>query len=412
MNKIKMSTMMFLEFFVWGAWYVTVGIYMAEIGMEDEIYWAFTVGPIAAIVSPFFLGMIADRFFATERVLGFLHIIGGLAMIVAAIVSTTGNATLFLVMLQIHMLCYMPTIGLANSLAFHHMKSQENEFPIIRAFGTIGWIVAGVLVGYVLSSEKTAIPLQIAGAGGILMGLFSFALPHTPPPAAGQKANIRQILGLDALARLKSKPFNVFILCSLLTCIPLAVYYSYAPVFVAQAGITDPATKMAFGQISEAVFIFMMPFFFARLGVKWMLLTGMFAWVLRYAFFALGASDAITWMILTGIILHGVCYDFFFVAGQIYVDKKASKDIRGQAQGLIVLVTYGVGMLIGAQVSGIVYNEIVDTSSPDALSQFQKFWFLPSIFAALVMVTFGMLFKDRLANSAEEEGAKPEISAA
>jgi hypothetical protein len=231
--------------------------------------------------------------------------------------------------------------------------------------------------------------------------LFSFTLPHTPPPAAGQAITARQILGLEALQQLKSKPFNVFIVSSLLICIPLAVYYSYAPVFVNAARISDPAFKMTLGQVSETVFILVMPFFFVRLGIKWMLLTGMFAWALRYAMFALGAPDAILWMILTGILLHGICYDFFFVAGQIYVDKKANATIRAQAQGLIVLVTYGLGMLIGAQLSGEIFNLIVEPflNSPDILVKFQEFWFIPSVFAALVMVMFGMLFNDRLSES-------------
>jgi len=401
MYKGRLMAMMFLEFFIWGAWYVTVGNYMAKIGMSDVIYWAYTVSPIGAIISPFFLGMVADRFFATEKVLGVLHIVGGIALFCAPLAAEGSLASppLFITLLLIHMLCYMPTVGLANALAFHHMKSQENEFPIVRAFGTIGWIVAGILVSAVLGADETSLPLQIAGAAAVLMGIYSFSLPHTPPAAAGEKVTARQILGLDALSKLKSKPFTVFIASSFLICIPLAAYYSYAPVFVNAAQLSNPAFKMSFGQISEAVFIIIMPFFFARLGVKWMLFTGMAAWVLRYALFSIGAPDAVLWMIMTGIILHGVCYDFFFVAGQIYVDKKATPAIRGQAQGFLVLMTYGLGMLIGAQVSGWLFNDVVTATGPESLPQYQNFWILPAVFAGAVMVMFGVLFKDKLPSS-------------
>jgi nucleoside transporter len=401
MNKARLMAMMFLEFFIWGAWYVTVGNYMAKIGLTGAIYWAYTVSPIGAIISPFFLGMIADRFFATEKVLGVLHLVGGIAMFLAPFAAEGASASpaMFITLLLIHMLCYMPTVGLANSLAFHHIKSQEKEFPIIRAFGTVGWIVAGVIVSAVLEADETSMPLRIAGLSGILMGLFSFTLPHTPPPATGEKVTARQILGLDALSRLKSRPFNVFIVSSFLICIPLAAYYSYAPVFVNAAGISDPAFKMSFGQVSETFFIVVMPFFFARLGVKWMLFTGMLAWVLRYALFSIGAPDAVLWMIMTGVILHGICYDFFFVAGQIYVDKKATPAIRGQAQGFLVFVTYGVGMLIGAQVSGWIFNAIVTGSGAASLPQYQTFWLIPAVFAAGVLLMFGALFNDKIVNA-------------
>jgi len=393
----QLSVMMFLEFFIWGAWYVTVGNYMTRIGMTDVIYWAYTVSPIGAVISPFFLGMIADRFFATEKVLGTLHIIGGIAIFLTPFVAegTFVSAPAFIILLLIHMLCYMPTIGLVNSLAFHHMSDQEKQFPVVRVFGTIGWIVAGIFVSAILGADETAIPLQVAGVAGVLMGVYSFTLPHTPPPAAGESITVRQILGLDALAQLKSRPFVVFIISSFLICIPLSVYYAYAPVFVNASQITDPGFKMSFGQMSEALFIVLMPMFFVRFGVKWMLVTGMFAWVLRYILFAFAAPTGIFWMIMAGIILHGICYDFFFVAGQIYVDKKATPAIRGQAQGFLVLMTYGIGMLIGAQVSGWIFNSIVIDSGTQAMQQWQIFWFTPAIFAALVLIFFIMLFKDK-----------------
>jgi len=401
---LQLSAMMFIEFFIWGAWYVTVGNYMSKIGMSSVIHWAYTVGPIGAIISPFFLGMIADRYFATERVLGVLHMIGGVAMFFAPFAAITGSSTLFISLLFVHMLCYMPTVGLVNTLAFHHITNQEKQFPVIRVFGTIGWIVAGIFVSKFLHSDETATPLYIAGIAGIVMGFFSFTLPHTPPPAAGEETSFRKIFGWDALLQLKSRPFIVFIVSSFLICIPLSAYYSYAPVFVNDSGVTNPAFKMSFGQMSEAIFIVLMPIFFVRLGVKWMLFTGMLAWVLRYVLFAVGAPTGIMWMILTGIILHGICYDFFFVTGQIYMDKKANPAIRAQAQGFLVFVTLGVGMLIGAQIAGEWFNSIVNTvknasqNSVGILKAWQSFWIIPAVLAGIVMVGFAILFNDKVAD--------------
>jgi nucleoside transporter len=389
----QLSGMMFLEFFVWGAWYVTVGNYMSRIGMSDVIYWAYTVGPIGAIISPFFLGMVADRFFSTERVLGGLHLVGGVAMLLAPFAAEAGAAGWFVFLLLLHMICYMPTIGLANALAFHHMTEQEKYFPIVRVFGTIGWIVAGVLVSAVLGADETALPLRIAGIAGIVMGVYSFTLPHTPPSAKKQ-VSFRQILGLDALAQLKSPSFLVFIVSSFLICIPLSAYYAYAPVFVNVSGISNPGFKMSFGQMSEALFILVMPFFFRYLGIKWMLVVGMLSWVLRYILFALAAPASIFWMIMGGIILHGLCYDFFFVAGQIYVDKISTREIRGQAQGFLVLMTYGVGMFIGAQIAGWLHNGVVTATDSAAFAQWQTFWVIPAVLAAIIMIVFGIFFKD------------------
>ncbi|SHF84813.1 nucleoside transporter [Fodinibius roseus] len=394
--------MMFLEFFVWGAWYSTVAVYMTANGMENLTHWPFTVNPIAAIAAPFFVGLIADRYFSTEKVLGFLHILGAVFMLLTPM--AVDSPVIFILLLLAYNLCYMPTMSLANTLSFHHINDQEKDFPIIRVFGTIGWIVAGLIISFVLGQflaenaipEETALPLYLTSAASLLLGLYSFTLPHTPPPAAGEETSVRSIIGIDALKQLGSKSFYVFLASSLLICIPLNVYYNFAQIFLGDAGFNNIAATLTIGQMSEAIFMVLIPAMFVRLGVKWMLAAGMFAWVLRYAFFALGATDPIIWMILTGIALHGICYDFFFVTGQIYVDKKSTPEIRGQAQGLIVLITYGVGMLIGAQVAGQVYNAFLGTASSLSLAQWHDFWWIPAAFAAAVLIFFIIFFNDQV----------------
>lgn len=397
----QLSAMMFLQFFIWGVWYVIIGNYMKANGMGDLTHWPYTVNPIAAIVAPFFLGLIADRYFAAERVLAVLHLMGGIVMLLVP--AFTNRPVIFILMILLYNLCYMPTLGLVNTLAFHNIKDQEKHFPIIRVFGTIGWIVAGLFISFVLVQftqgklpDITPFPLYTTGIAGILLGLYSFTLPHTPPKAAGQKVSIRSIIGIDAFQQLKSKAFYVFLGSSFLICIPLAAYYNFAPIYVNDTGFQNPAATMSLGQMSEVVFMLLMPFFFVRLGVKKMLLVGMGAWVLRYVLFALAAPSSIFYMIVIGILLHGICYDFFFVTGQIYVDKKSTPEIRGQAQGMLVLATYGLGMFIGAQTAGRVYNSFLGATSALSNIQWQNFWWIPAIFAAVIMLFFGLMFNDKV----------------
>ena len=352
----RLSIMMFLQFFIWGAWQVTAAKYLGLIGFTgDDIGWTYAVGPIAGIISPFFVGVIADRFIATEKVLGLLHLAGGGLMFDATRLMTgdSPSPAAINLMIFIYALTYFPTIALANSLAMHTMTDPAKEFPRIRVFGTLGWIAAGITLA-ATGWGNTIGMFHLAAAVAVLMGLYSFSLPHVPPPARGQKVSLRQIFGLDALVLLRNRSFLVFILSSFLICIPLSFYYQLAERTVTQAGIANPPFKMTFGQMSEIFFMLVMPWFFVRLGVKWMLLVGMAAWVLRYALFAVGAPDGVEWMILVGVLLHGVCYDFFFVTGQIYTDQAAPPQIRAQAQGLLVLFTLGLGMCIGAFVAGKV----------------------------------------------------------
>ena len=389
--------MMFLQFFIWGAWYTTIAVYMTNHGMERLTFWPYTVNPIAAIVAPFFLGLVADRYFATEKVLGVLHILGG--FVLCAVPRFTGSPTTFILLLLVYNLCYMPTLGLANSLAFHHIQSQEQQFPLIRVFGTVGWIVAGLFISLALSRmmtavpETTAWPLYTAGIASVVLGVFCFTLPHTPPRGAGQPVSLRSIAGLDALKQIGDRPFYVFIIASLLLCIPLAAYYNFTQLYLGAAGVRKIAATQTLGQMSETLFMLLMPLMFLRLGVKKMLMVGMGAWVLRYALFALAAPNAVFWMIVLGVALHGPCYDFFFVTGQIYVDKKSTPAIRGQAQGFLVLVTYGVGMLIGAQVAGRVYNSFLGAATTLTLEQWRSFWIFPAAFAAAVLLFFAAFFR-------------------
>jgi nucleoside transporter len=399
--RVQLSFMMFFQFFVWGAWYTTIAVYMKQNGMADLTHWPYTVNPIAAIVAPFFVGLIADRYFATEKVLGTLHILGGIFMFLTP--SAVGNPVVFILLLLAYNICYMPTMSLANTICFHKMTDQEKQFPTIRVFGTLGWIAAGLIISYVLvkfvepglTAEQTSLPLYMTAAGSILLGLFSFSLPTTPPPAAGKKVSARSIIGLDAFKQLGSPSFYIFLVSSFLICIPLAAYYNYTQLFLAGANFKHISATQTLGQVSETLFMLIMPLMFARLGVKWMLVAGMSAWILRYALFAMGAPELVNWMILGGIALHGICYDFFFVTGQIYVDKKANAEIRGQAQGLIVFVTYGVGMLVGAQIAGMVYNNYLNGAESLTLAQWQSFWWIPAIFAAGVLLFFIALFKDK-----------------
>lgn len=402
--NIRLSAMMFLEFFIWGAWYVTMGPYMAENGMSERIGDAYSVGPVAAIIAPFFLGLIADRFFRSEHVLAVLMFVAGGLMFIAP--SVSGWA--FIAVIFAHMLCFMPTLGLTNTIAFHNILKPENWFPIIRVLGTIGWIVAGFVISG-LAFDTSGSMFYVSGIACIALGVYALSLPTTPPPMKGEAVSVGSIIGLDSLKLLKQPPFLVFIVASMLICIPLAAYYAYAGTFVGASGafandegVTAVGFYMSFGQMSEVLFMLIMPLCFARLGVKWMLVIGMAAWVARYGLFSgaagISGSSAMM-MILGGILLHGICYDFFFVTGQIYTDRKAGPKIRGQAQGFLVLVTQGVGMLIGAQVAGKLFA--ANTSGPEgaAVTDWGAFWLIPCIMAGVIAILFFVLFWDKTKSS-------------
>jgi nucleoside transporter len=394
--RLRLSLMMFVQYFIYGAWLVTLGTFLGtSLGATGtEVGLAYMMPAIAAILSPFIVGMIADRFFATEKVLAALHLIGALLLYVATTQRTFGA---FVWLFFAYTLCYLPTLALTNSISFDNMKEPARDFPRIRVLGTIGFIAIQLLIGW-LHADATALPLRIGAVTSVLMALYCLTLPHTPPHNAGKPLSVRDVLGLDALVLLKDRSFAVFILGSFLLCIPLQFYYAFANPFLNEIGVPAAAGKMSLGQMSEIGFMLLMPWFLVRLGVKRMLLLGMAAWTARYLFFAYGNAGPGMWMLYLGILLHGVCYDFFFVTGQIYVDQQAPVQIRAAAQGFIALVTLGAGQAIGSWLSGLVVDAhaVAGTSAGVAAQHdWRGIWVVPAVGAFIVLLIFAALFRAR-----------------
>jgi nucleoside transporter len=352
--RLRLSLMMFFQYFIWSSWYVTMGPYLGGTlnFTGQQIGFAYNCTALAAMLSPFFVGMVADRFFATEKILAVLHILGGVLLYG---VSQARTFSTFYPLLIGHTLCYMPTLALTNSISFAQMRDPGKEFPAIRVLGTISWICAGLTVGLLFAARATttALPFQMAAIVSILMGLYCLTLPHTPPKGTGA-VKVRDVLGLDALQLMKERSFAIFVVAAFLICVPLTFYFSFTPTFLGDSNVTNIPGKMTLGQASEIFFMLVMPLFFARLGVKWMLIVGMFCWAARYLLFVVGYNAGTAWPLYLGLLLHGVCYDFFFVTAYIYVDKKAPETIRAKAQGFIAFVTLGAGMFVGANLSGLV----------------------------------------------------------
>ncbi|WP_374504684.1 nucleoside permease [Flavobacterium sp.] len=402
-NRIKLSTMMFLEFFIWGAWFVTLGTFLGTnlkaSGAESAA--VFSTQSWGAIIAPFIIGLIADRYFNAERILGVLHLIGAFLMYQMYQSNEVGS---FYIYVLSYMVLYMPTLALVNSVAFNQMKDPEKEFANIRVWGTIGWILAGLAISFVFHWDTTENIAQgmlkntflLAGIAALVLGLLSFTLPATPPKVSNDKIKIADIIGLDALKLLKDKNFAVFFLSSILICIPLAFYYQNAHPFLTEAGIENPTGKMAIGQISEALFLLLIPVFFTRFGFKKTILVGMLAWAIRYALFAYGNGADLSFMLIIGIALHGICYDFFFVSGQIYTNSKAGEKYKSAAQGLITLATYGVGMLIGFAVAGWITDNY---KTATGTINWEMVWIIPAGIALAVFVLFALTFNDK--NKAE-----------
>ncbi|WP_218733495.1 MFS transporter [Citrobacter braakii] len=386
----RLSLMMFLQFFIWGSWSVTLGLVMSQHNMSLLIGDAFSAGPIASILSPFVLGMMVDRFFASQKVMAVMHLAGAAILWFVPQALVAQNGALLIGLLFGYTLCYMPTLALTNNIAFHSLSDKDKTFPVVRVFGTIGWIVAGIFIGVTGISDTTGI-FTLAAVISVILALYSLTLPNTPAPAKGLPVKVRDLFCADAFALLKVRHFFVFSLCATLISVPLGTYYAYTASFLADAGVGDVSTAMSFGQMSEIFFMLVIPFLFRRLGVKYMLLIGMCAWFVRYAFFALGISEEGRFLLYLGILLHGVCYDFFFVVGFIYTDRIAGEKVKGQAQSMIVMFTYGIGMLLGSQISGALYNRLVAGQTvPQAWT---TFWWIPAVAAAVIAVIFLFSFK-------------------
>ncbi|MFD2257840.1 nucleoside permease [Luteolibacter algae] len=400
----RLSIMMFLQFFIWGAWFVTLGTYLSQSlsFTPEQIGRSYSTMSWGAVIAPFIAGTIADRFFPAQKVMAFMHLLGGCILFYAATIT---NSTVLFWVLIAYAICYNPTLGLVNAISFNQISNPEKEFPRIRVFGTVGWIAAGLLIGF-MKVEAGNLPIFVAGGASILLGIFSLFLPDTPPTSLGHKVTVKDMLGLETLKLMKQRSFAVFVIGSLLICIPLAFYYNFANMFLNDVGVSNAAGKMTMGQMSEFVFMVIMPFFFVRLGIKRMMLIGMLAWAVRYVLFAFGSPDSLVWMYYAGILLHGISYDFFFVTGQIYVDRTAPKIIQAQAQGFITFITYGVGMVIGANLAGQVAGYFTTTlASGDvvkAMIDWQKVWLTPAIIAGMIFLLFLALFKDTKTESLDE----------
>ena len=390
-TRLRLSLMMFAQYFVWGVWWVPFGAYLSKHGLDASIGTIFSTQGWAAIAAPLFVGAIADRYFSAQKVMGVLHLAGGGFLLALSFVGADAGV-MFAATLGV-LLCYMPTIALSNTVAFAAMTNGERQFPAVRVFGTLGWIVGGILVGQVLHAEQTALPIQIAGGASLLYGLYAFTLPNAPPRAKEGKVSAVSLLGLDAL-KTGDKSFWTLIICSLLLMIPVAFYHAYANTFLVEVGVDAAATVQAIGQVSEVGFLLLLPLFFRWVGMKGVLLIGMVAWAVRYVLFANGfdATGPIMPLLLGGLVLHGICFDFFLVAGTIWVDKHFPPETRARAQSFLALVTWGVGSVIGSLLANQIY--VSNTLSPTE-HDWRTIWLIPAALSATVAVAFLLSFRDR-----------------
>ncbi len=403
LTKIQLSLMMFLQFFIWGGWFVTLGTFLGNnlSATGGQIAMAFSTQSWGAIIAPVFIGLIADRYFNAEKILGVLHLLGsGLLFLM----SQTNDFTVFYIYVFSYMVLYMPTLALVNSVSFNQMKDTAVEFPLIRTFGTIGWIISGLVISYVFGwdaqesivSGALSNTFKMVALASLVLGIFSFKLPKTPPFREARKSfSLKSALGWDALKLLKERNFLLFFIASILICIPLAFYYQQANPFLVELGMDNPTAKMSLGQVSEVLFMLLLPIFFVRFGFKNTILVGMMAWVIRYLLFAYGDVGEKTFMLISGILLHGICYDFFFVSGQIFTDYKAGEKVKSAAQGLITLATYGVGMLIGFWIAGKVSDAFIIGSGKH---EWETIWKFPALFALGVFLLFLFIFKNEKIN--------------
>ena len=412
-TRIQLMIMMFLQFFMWGAWYGQMGKYLAsaaitgpngQVGASGvQIGSAYTAFSLANILAPFFIGMIADRFFAAQKLMGILNLLG--AAILFFLTQSKDGGTFFWYILA-YTLTFAPTLALSSAIAMRQMASPEKEFPAIRVLGTISWIVVTNIVGYYAVGDKVTI-FQISLVTSVILGIYCFFLPDTPPKAKGQTTSFAQIIGADAFVLFKDRSFLTFFISSVLICIPLSFYYNLANQSLTDSHMANVENKMSLGQASEVFFMLLLPFFYRKLGVKNLLILGLTAWIVRFICFGYGDALTSEWVLYLGIVLHGMCYDFFFVTGQIYTDNKAGEKIQASAQGLITLATYGVGMGIGSFLSGYVldlYKTGTDAAGK-ALHDWTSVWLVPAGIAIVVLILFVLLFSEKKSAAAATQPA-------
>lgn len=385
--RIQLSLMMFLQFFVWGAWYGQMSKYLftslnASGTQVGNAYSAFSIAMIAA---PFFIGMIADRYFAAQKVLAVLNILGAGILFFLIQEKDAGN---FFWWILAYCLTFAPTISLTSSISMTHMENPEKEFPSIRVFGTLAWGVVTILIGFWGLGDKSTI-FYISMIASVVMAIYAFTLPNTPPKST-DAPTFAKIIGVDAFVMFKDRSFLIFFISSILICIPLSFYYAMANPSLTDSGMTNVESKMSLGLLSEFLFMLAIPFALRRFGVKWILIIGLIGWIVRFFLFSNGNSGSSLWMLYTAILLHGLCFDFFFVSGQIYTDAKAGPKIKNQAQGLISLATYGIGMYIGSILAGIVTEKY----TVNGIKDWGAIWMVPAGIAAVVLVLFVLFFKD------------------
>jgi nucleoside transporter len=399
--RLRLSVMMFFEYFIWGVWYVTLGTWLGQTlhFSGEQVGLVYGTNALGAVLSPFFVGLMADELFANQRLLAALHAIGGVLLWFAS--TQTGFSSMYVVLLA-YSLCYMPTMALSNAVAFRQMKDPKQDFGSIRVLGTFGWIVAGLVIGFLIpmictghAVEAKAIPVRVAAIFSFIMAVYSLTLPDTPPLRKGHGFKLSNIFPAEAFSLFKDRNFAVFAIASFLICIPLQFYYAFTNPFLNEIGVQNAVGKMTLGQFSELLFMLTLPFFFKRIGVKYTLVLGMLAWFVRYLCFGFGNADALMWMLYLGIVLHGICYDFFFVTGQVFVDMKAPQALRAAAQGLIIFITYGIGMFVGSWICGKVVDMYATTSAAGAIvHNWRSIWMVPAIGSAIVLFIFLVGFRN------------------
>ncbi len=393
--KTKLSIFMFLQYFIWGSWYVSLGAYLANTlkfgGQEiGAAYGAFAIG---AMISPFFVGLIADRYFASEKLLAALALLGGVTL--CALPRFTEFKS-FYPTLIFYCALSAPTLNLGNSLSLHHLTNASVDFPRIKIWSAVGWIGGGVCLS-LLQGEQSSIQFYLAGCVSILLGLFSLALPHTPPKKVGAHVTLGEVLGLDALALLKKPSFAIFVVCVFLICIPLYFYFVMMGIYLTELQWTRLAGKMTLAQVSDVIFLFLLPLMLKSLGYKKTIMLGIVAWAARYFLLAGSVHSATlqTPLIFAAILLHGVCYDFLFIAGQLYADNEANERIRGATQGFMAFILWGIGAFVGTMLAGqVLAKHTLPTPNGSILHDWQSIWMTPAIGGTAVLVVFMIFFRE------------------